>query len=200
MRTLISIIFSDRNAAMAAVPMLRTLETHGAQIETMHIITRDKDGAVIEERADDDFPPPSGTLAGLAVGGIAGGLLWGALGATVGVGMGTLFGLARDWHASECHRAFKAEVGSTLTAGESAILVEAKQRSAAALEVPLQQVGGVASRATKHATIRAYRSHWARERKADIETRVTAETQALEKRLREVKAEAEASATQLREP
>lgn len=200
MRTLIATIFSDRNAALTAVPALRTLETHGAQIETMQIITKDTDGALIEERADDDFPPPSGTLAGLAVGGITGGLLWGAMGAAVGIGVGTALGLARDWHASECRRAFEAEVGSTLNPGQYAILLEAKHDPAAALEVPLQQLGGIAFRTTKRATIRAYRRHWAKERKAGIETRVTVRTQALEERLRGVKAEAEASATRLREP
>ena len=36
-------------------------------IETVHVIKMDQNGAVTDERWDHDFPPPSGTLAGIAV-------------------------------------------------------------------------------------------------------------------------------------
>lgn len=185
---------------MAAVPALRTLEMHGAQIETMQLIKKGADGALVEERADDDFPPPSGTFAGLAVGGLIGGLLWGTIGAAVGVGIGTVLGLARDWYASECRRAFKAEVGSTLTSGQCAILLEARQDPGAALDIQLRQLGGCAFQTTKRATIRAYRGERAKERRADVDARVAAQAQRFEEHLRDMKAEAKASATRLREP
>jgi len=81
--TLIAILFSDRNAAHECVRALYDLEAKGSiGIETVHVIKMDQNGAVTEERWDDDFPPPSGTLAGIAVGSLIG-LLGGGVGAAI---------------------------------------------------------------------------------------------------------------------
>ena len=200
MRTLVSVMFLERNAAMAGVSAVRTLETRGVRVMTVRVIAKCEDGSVLEELTDDDFPPPSGMVAGLVVGGLLGGLFRWPTGAGVGAAIGVTAGLLRDWYESESQRDFMAEVGSALNPGQYAVLLDMRQDGGDPLDVEMQQLGGVVSRMTKRTAIRIFRSQWARDRRSEFEVRIAAEAQAIPARIRDLKAKAKASAARLREP
>jgi len=200
MRTLVSVMFLERNAAMAGVSAVRTLETRGVRVMTVRVIAKCEDGSVLEELTDDDFPPPSGMVAGLVVGGLLGGLFRWPTGSGVGAAIGVTGGLLRDWYESESQRDFMAEVGSALNPGQYAVLLDMRQDGGDPLDVEMQQLGGVVSRMTKRTAIRIFRSQWARDRRSEFEVRIAAEAQAIPARIRDLKAKAKASAARLREP
>jgi uncharacterized membrane protein len=158
MRTLISVVFPDRDAAMAAVSALPGLEFKNVRIDTMHVIAKGEGGAVVQDCDEDDFPPPSGTVAGLVLGGLLGALFRWPMGAAVGAGIGTMIGLLRDWYESASRRNFTAAVGSALKTGQYAVLLETKQDSAPILDVEMERLGGIVSRTPKRAAVRAHRS------------------------------------------
>jgi uncharacterized membrane protein len=200
MHTLVSVVLPDRDAALAALSALRSLESRGVRAETVYMIGKAEDGTVLEEDAEDDFPPPSGTIAGLVVGGLMGGLFRWPGGAAIGAGIGALFGLFRDWYESQSHQDFTVEVGRILNRGQYAVIVETKQDTSAVLDVEMQQLGGVVSRMAKPAAIRIHASLWAKQLTTDIDARIAARWRALPGRWGDIKAKAQASTRHLREP
>jgi len=169
MRTLIAILFSDRTAARESVRALYDLEAKGGiRIETLHVIKSDQNGAVAEERWDDDFPPPSGTLAGIAVGSLIG-LLGGGVGAAIGAGVGGMTGLLRDLYESESLTDFVAEVSTALVPGKYAVLVAAEEDRSTAVDIAIKELGGSVFRTTKSAAIRDHRTQLTQKFKAEVD-------------------------------
>jgi uncharacterized membrane protein len=179
-----SIVFSNRDAAMAATSAVRESEAKGFRIDTLHLIDRGQDGAMLEERADDDFPPPSGTFAGLILGGIIGGLFRWPLGAAVGAAVGAAIGLLRDWYEWESYRDFAAQIGSALLPGAYAVILESRHEVPAMLDLEMTQLGGIVTRMSKSAAIRAYRSGEARKLRAALDTGAADGLQALRTRVK----------------
>ena len=117
LHTLIAILFSSKDAALEGVRALHALEVSGdIEIETVHVIRKDQSGAVTQVREDDDFPPPSGTLAGLALGTTVG-VLGGGAGAAIGAGVGGMLGMLRDLYESKSLTGSLAEVANALVPG-----------------------------------------------------------------------------------
>jgi uncharacterized membrane protein len=169
MHTLIAILFSDRGAALEGVRALHALEAKGSLvIETVHVIRMGECGAVTEERTDDDFPPPSGTLAGLAVGSLIG-LLGGAGGAAVAAGIGGMIGLLRDLYESESLSDFLAEVSKALVPGKYAVLLAAKEDQSARVDVQMKELGGIVFRTRKRSAIRKHLTQQTEEFRAEID-------------------------------
>jgi len=177
--TLIAIVFSSADAATEGVRALHELEAKGSlRIASVDLVKRDQDGLVTQECTGSDFPPPSGTLAGLALGSVIG-LLGGPAIAAVGAGVGAMVGLVRDIHESAAHTDFIAEVAHALLPGKYAVLAEVEEHETAALDVQMRQLEGVVFRATKGDVIRDHRAHKSAELKADV----TASINSLQARL-----------------
>jgi len=165
---LLAIVFSDQEAARKGVRVLYELEKRGeVEIKTVHVLKKEPSGDVVQQREDDDFPPPSGTLAGLAVGGILG-LLGGPVTAAASAGIGALAGLLRDLYASESHADFVAEVSAALAPGKYVILAEAEEHQTILLDDRMRPLGGVVFRTTKRSVIRLRRTQRASEFKAQV--------------------------------
>jgi uncharacterized membrane protein len=146
LHTLIAILFSGQDAAFDGVRALHALEANGGiEIETVHVIRKDQSGAVTEVREDDDFPPPSGTLAGLAVGTLIG-VLGGGAGAAVGAGIGGMLGMLRDLHESKSLTGFLAELADALVPGDYAVLVAGKGDRTTAIDERMKELGGTVLR------------------------------------------------------
>lgn len=161
MHELMAIACCDRTAVMAAVSALRELKVAGVQIESAQLIRKDHTGAVLEERAEENFSPPAGTVIGLVLGGAVGALLGGAVGGAAGAGSGGVIGFLRDWYESKVHGDFKADAGGELRSGEYGLLIETKGDPGTALDVTMQQLGGrIALRTEKRTPIRFYKEHY----------------------------------------
>jgi len=168
MYTLVATVFNDKDSASQAFRALHDLDgREGIKIETMHLIKKDQ-GGVTEELTDDDFAPPSGTLAGLALGAIIG-LLGGTTGVAVAAGVGGVIGLLRDLRESESHSDFMAEVASALVPGKYAILADIKEDRVTLLDVKMRKLGGVVYRTKRSNVIRDYRARQAAKFRVEVD-------------------------------
>ena len=146
MHTLIAILFSSKDAALEGVRALHALEVSGdIEIETVHVIRKDQSGAVMQGREDDDFPPPSGTLAGLALGTTVG-VLGGGAGAAIGAGVGGMLGMLRDLYESKSLTGSLAEVANAFVPGGYAVLVAGKGDRTTAIDERMKELGGTVLR------------------------------------------------------
>lgn len=164
---LIAIVFSDEHSALDGVRALYDLEKRGGlEIRTLHALKKEPNGNLTPLRSDDDFPPPSGTLAGLAIGGILG-LLGAGAAAAVSAGAGAIVGLLRDLYVSESHADFLAEVAAALVPGKYAILAEVEQISKS-VDEQMRLLGGVVFHTTRRSVIRVHRAQRISEFKAEL--------------------------------
>jgi len=156
--TLLAVVFKDRNAALAGIHSLYDLEAHGClEVNTVHVVRKDDEGTITEERAEDDFPPPSGTLAGLALGSLLG-VLGGNVAAAAGAGVGAMIGLLRDLAESESHTEFVAAVANALTTGMYAVLADLTEHRPGDVDVRMRGLGGNLFRTTKRAVLHLHRA------------------------------------------
>lgn len=84
MDKLIVVVFRDEKSVYEGVSALHALDDEASIVlNRLAVIKKADDGTIVTERVDDDFPPPSGTLAGTALGGLVG-ILGGPIGVAVG--------------------------------------------------------------------------------------------------------------------
>jgi uncharacterized membrane protein len=153
---MIAIVFSDRNSAQAAVRVLHDL--NGAPrllVRTVRLIKKEQNASATEERADDDFPPPSGTLAGIALGAVIG-LLGGYLLAAIGASVGAVIGLLRDLNESELQSKFMVQVSNAMVPGTYAVLTEVEEYDTATINAPMEDLGGVVFRVRRAPLLPGY--------------------------------------------
>jgi uncharacterized membrane protein len=92
-------------------------------------------------RVDDDFPPPSRTLAGTALGSLEG-LLAGLPGFAIGAGVGGLIGLIGDVRTAHVDRKVLSDVAAALVPGAYGVIAEARDESAKQVDDRIHALGG----------------------------------------------------------
>jgi uncharacterized membrane protein len=143
---LLVMTFRDKAAAREGVTALRELNGQGAiQLDRLAMIAIQADGALTMEHEEDDFPPPSRTLAGTAAGGLIG-LLAGPRGFAVGAGVGGLIGLMGDVRTTRADKELLSDVAKTLAPGVFAIVVEASELIVNAVDERIRALGGAVFR------------------------------------------------------
>lgn len=169
MDKLVAVVFRDEKSAYAGVAALHALDSEASiALSRLAIIKKNSDGTVTTERVDDDFPPPSGTLAGTALGGLLG-LLGGPIGFAFGAAAGAWVGVVRDLLTWELDVEFLSDVTSALLAKTYAVLAEIEEEWITPLDKRMEDLGGVVFRTTK-TDIRAERlAHETAARRAEID-------------------------------
>ena len=156
MNKLIVAIFHDEKSAYEGVSAFHALDGEASIVlNRLAVIKKNADGSIATERIDDDFPPPSGTLAGTAIGGLLG-ILGGPLGFAVGAGTGGLIGIVRDFVTADLDTDFVSDVASALTSGTYAVLADVDEEWITPLDKRMEDLGGVVFRTVK-SDIRAER-------------------------------------------
>jgi uncharacterized membrane protein len=149
MDKLIAVVFRDEKSVYEGVSALHSLDDEAnIVLNRLVVIKKAADGTIVTERVDDDFPPPSGTLAGTALGGLVG-ILGGPIGVAVGAGTGGLIGLVRDLVTAQVDVDFLSEVTSGLTAGSYAVLADIDEEWVTPLDKRMEDLGGVVFRTVK---------------------------------------------------
>lgn len=149
MEKILVIVFDSEDAARKGVRALYKLQDE-ARIELYELaaIRKNDDGTMTRLREDNDFPAPSGTLAGAAIGSLLG-LLGGGIGFGVGAGVGALIGFIRDVHTASVDTEFLADVSSALSPGKFAVAVDIREERITPLDRRMEALGGVVIRAPK---------------------------------------------------
>jgi len=156
MNKLIVVIFRNEKSAYEGVSALHQLDGEASIVlDRLAVIKKNTDGSVVTERVDDDFPPPSGTLAGTAIGALVG-ILGGPVGFAVGAGTGGLIGVVRDFFTADLDTDFVSDVASALIPGTYAVLADVDEEWVTPLDKRMEDLGGVVFRTVK-SDIRAER-------------------------------------------
>jgi uncharacterized membrane protein len=127
-------VFESENAARQGVQALRKLDEEGRiELYKLAAIRKNADGTITRLREDQDFPAPSRTLAGAALGSLLG-LLGGGVGFAVGAGIGALICFIHDVHTASVDTEYLSDVSSALTPGsaQSSFSASAKETATAA--------------------------------------------------------------------
>lgn len=141
--------FSDKKAAFAGVAALHELNGQGAiRLDRLIVITKDSAGVLSTESTEDDFAPPSRTLAGSAVGSLIG-LLGGLPGFAVGAGLGALIGLVGDLRTQHFDSDFVNGIATALVPGAHAVIAEVHEESVKPVDARMQALGGVTFRTSR---------------------------------------------------
>ena len=149
MDELLVVIFRDKNAARRGVTALHELEREGAiRLDRVAVITRDAAGALSTTHVEDDFPPPSRTLAGTAMGSLIG-LIAGLPGFAVGAGLGGLIGLIGDARTAHVDSEVLSGVATALVSGTYGLVVEAREESVKQVDDRMQALGGTIFRVSR---------------------------------------------------
>jgi len=149
MNKLIVAVFRNEKSAYEGASALHALDGEASIVlNRLAVIKKNADGSIATERVDDDFPPPSGTLAGTAIGGLVG-ILGGPVGVAVGVGTGGLIGIVRDFVISDLDSDFVSDVASALTPGTYAVLADIDEEWITPLDKRMEDLGGVVFRTVK---------------------------------------------------
>lgn len=163
MDKLIVVVFRDEKSAYEGVSALHALDREASiALNRLAVVKKNTDGTINVERVDDDFPPPSGTLAGTAIGSLIG-ILGGPVGFAVGAGAGSLIGLVRDLLTTDMDGDFLDDVTSALVPGMHAVLADVDEEWLTPLDKRMESLGGVVFRTFK-ADVRE--EHLAREEAA----------------------------------
>jgi uncharacterized membrane protein len=169
MNKVLTIVFTDEKSAYAGVSALHALDGEGSIVlNTLAVIKKNTDGAVSQESVDDDFPPPSGTLAGTALGSLIG-VLGGPAGLAVGAGTGALIGLIRDVYTAQVDGDFVSDVSTALTPGKYAVIADVDEEWVTPVDTRMELIGGVVFRTVKSDVEAERRSREAAARRAELD-------------------------------
>jgi uncharacterized membrane protein len=150
MDELLVVTFREKESANEAVTALHELNGKGVvRLDRLAVIAKDAAGQLSMENAEDDFPPPSRTLAGTALGSLLG-LLGGPPGAAVGAGLGGLVGLIGDLRTSHIDRNFLTDVAAALVPGTYAVVAEGHEESEHPVDDRMQAIGGTVFRTPRN--------------------------------------------------
>jgi len=146
---IVVIVFDSESAARQGVRALYELEDDARIVlYELAAIRRNEDGTMTRLREDSDFPAPSGTLAGAAIGSLIG-LLAGGIGFAAGAGIGALIGLIRDVHTASVDTEFLTDVSSALAPGKFAVAADIREERVTPLDRRMEATGGIIFRAPK---------------------------------------------------
>ena len=169
MDKMLVVVFGDEKSAYEGVSALHALDGEASIVlNTVAVIKKNADGTVSTERVDDDFPPPSGTLAGTAIGSLIG-VLGGPVGVAAGAGVGMLIGLIRDLRTAMVDTDFLAEVSTALIPGKYAVIADVDEEWVTPVDTRMEPLGGVVFRTTKSDAEDARRAREAATRRAELD-------------------------------
>jgi uncharacterized membrane protein len=142
-------VFESENAARQGVQALRKLDEEGRiELYELAAIRKNADGTITRLREDQDFPAPSRTLAGAALGSLLG-LLGGGVGFAVGAGIGALIGFIHDVHTASVDTEFLSDVSSALTPGKFAVAADVREDWVIPLDRMMEAQNGLVIRGPK---------------------------------------------------
>lgn len=140
------VTFPDKKAAREGVTAMHELNGQGAiRLDRLAVITKDSAGVLSIVSEEDDFPPPSRTLAGSAVGSLIG-LLGGLPGFAIGAGLGGLIGLLGDMRTRHFDKDFLNGVATAVVPGAYAVVAEVYEDSVKPVDARMQALGGAVLR------------------------------------------------------
>ncbi len=169
MEKMLVVVFSDEKSAYEGVAALHALDGEASIVlNSLAVIKKNADGSVSTERVDDDFPPPSGTFGGTAIGGLIG-VLAGPIGMAIGAGTGALIGLIRDVRTSRVSADFLTDVSSALTPGKYAVIADVDEEWVTPVDTRMEAIGGVVFRTLKSVAEEDRRAREAAERRAELD-------------------------------
>ena len=169
MDKMLVVIFGDEKSAYEGVRALSALDGEGSiVVNTLAVIKKNTDGTVSKERVDDDFPPPSRTLAGTAIGSLIG-ILGGPTGFAVGAGTGALIGLIADLYTSVVDADFLSDISTALTPGKYAVVADVDEEWVTPVDRRMEALGGVVFRTLKSAAEDDRRAREAAAQRAELD-------------------------------
>jgi uncharacterized membrane protein len=169
MNKMLVVVFRDEKSAYEGVSALHALDGEASIVlNTAAVIKKSADGTVSTVRVDDDFPPPSRTLAGTAMGSLIG-VLGGPAGFAVGAGAGALVGLIGDLRTAMVDTDFIGEVATALTPDKYAVIADVDEEWVTPVDTRMEPLGGVVFRTTKSDAEDARRSREAATRRAALD-------------------------------
>jgi uncharacterized membrane protein len=169
MDKMLVVVFGDEKSAYEGVSALHALDGEASIVlNTVAVIKKNADGTVSTERVDDDFPPPSGALAGTAIGSLIG-VLGGPVGFAAGAGVGMLIGLISDLRTTMVDTDFVAEVSTALIPGKYAVIADVDEEWVTPVDTRMEPLGGVVFRTTKSDADDAWRAREAATRRAELD-------------------------------
>jgi len=158
MEKLLAVVFADESHAREGVRALYALDREGSiEVHTLRLIRKGEDGTISQERVDDDFPPPSRTVAGLALGTIIG-VLGGPVGTSAGIIAGSLIGLAADLYEVEVDTDFLSDVSAALVPKSYGVLAEIEESKVTPVDVRMERLGGSVFRTLRDETVHGHRA------------------------------------------
>lgn len=168
MEKIVVIVFDSESTARQGVRALYDLQDEARIVlYELAAIRRNEDGTMRRLREDNDFPAPSGTIAGAALGSLIG-LLAGGIGFAAGAGIGALIGLIRDVHTASVDTEFLTEVSSAMAPGKFAVAAHIREEQVTPLDRRMEALGGAVFRAPKIAD-EERRARESAARRAEIE-------------------------------
>ena len=169
MDKMLVVVFRDEKSAYEGVAALHALDAEASIVlNALAVIKKNADDTVSTERVDDDFPPPSRTLAGTAMGSLIG-LLGGPAGFVLGAGTGALIGLIGDLRTAMVDTDFIAEVSTALTPGKYAVIADVEEEWVTPVDTRIEPLGGVVFRTTKSDAEDHRRAREAATRRAELD-------------------------------
>ena len=121
---------------------MHELNREGAiRLDRLAVIMKNTAGELSTAREDDDFPPPSRTLAGTAIGSLIG-LIAGLPGFAVGAGLGGLLGLIGDARTSRVDSEVLSGVATGLAPGAFGVIAEVREDSMKQVDDRMLALGG----------------------------------------------------------
>jgi len=208
MDRLLAVIFDSEDKAREGSLVLDDLDSDGRiAVYDAAVVTKNPNGTATVKQGG-DFGP-KGTLLGLGIGSLIG-LLGGPAGVAVGFATGTLLGALKDFENVRVGSDFVDEVASELSAGKAALVAEIEEEGTEPVDTAMELLGGHTLRRglreMKHtedqqdlATLKAEIAHTKAEhaqakanRKAKLETRISALNAKLKQRTDQAKAQNEA--------
>jgi len=187
---MIVVIFDDQKKAYEGIKALKDLHAEGSiTLYASAVIAKEADGKLTVKQAADSGP--LGTGVGLLTGSLIG-LLGGPVGVAIGAGAGTVGGMLYDLGKLGVGEDYLGEVGQHLQAGKVAVVAEVGEEWVTPVDASMEAVGGVVFRRARGevvdsqierdaaalkeevADLKAEHARARQERKAKLQTKITA--------------------------
>jgi uncharacterized membrane protein len=206
---MIVVIFDDEKKAYEGIKALKDLHAEGSiTLYASAVIAKEADGKLTVKQAADSGP--LGTGVGLLTGSLIG-LLGGPVGVAIGAGAGTFGGMLYDLGKLGVGEDYLGEVGQHLQAGKVAVVAEVGEEWVTPVDTSMEAAGGVVFRRARGevvdsqiardaaalkaevADLKAEHARARQERKAKLQTKITAAKAKLQATQERAKAAAEAT-------
>jgi uncharacterized membrane protein len=141
MSRFIGVIFQDEEAATEALHALKEFEvTRSIAVSGTAMVEKDEKGAISARRVTDEGSIAA--LVGALIGGLAG-LAGGPVGGAIAAAGGAIVGRAADRINLGEREKFATKVSQSMSPGSIAVLAEVTEYSESALDLRMQELGGI---------------------------------------------------------